>query len=405
VIVHSAAGRFVEAHRLLDANQSRTGDTDDDLAFSVDAGRAVALVLEGRVTEARRIASSVYTRSLAVNGRQSAFSNVAAVTLAIACYERNRTDEARLLLADRQQALRSASPLFMLWAALCESRLEQLQESPEAALVVLERQSSCFRARNLDRPLAFILSEQARIHARMGNRQGAGESAGELDSLCRRLGSNDGFYAEIPILMAMAQARRSLACGDPEAALKYLSGIGDVVARLGRGRMTVVVGSVTASALAAAGREREAVAELGRVVRLGSELGLMRTFLDEGDEMKASLARLLERKALAGAPRLYAQSLLDQFEPIRVRDLNDPPEEEFKAILRPREVEVMSLVAAGMTNKRIALTLGITPETVKWNLKNVFARIGVSNRYDALTWTRRHGLIDESGRQAVEIRA
>ena len=218
VIVHSAAGRYAEAHRLLDANPSRTGDSDDDLAFSVDAGRAVALVLEGRVTEARKIASSVYSRSLAVNGRQSAFSNVAAVTLAVTCYERNRIDEARLLLANRQQALCSASPLFMLWAALCESRIELLQKSPEAALAVLERQSSFFRARRLDRPLAFILAEQARIRARMGDLPGAGESARELAALCGQLGSQDGFYAEIPILMAIAHARRSLACGDPEAA-------------------------------------------------------------------------------------------------------------------------------------------------------------------------------------------
>ena len=89
---------------------------------------------------------------------------------------------------------------------------------------MLERQSSFFRARNLDRPLAFIFAEQARVRARMGDRQGAGESAGELASLCGRLGSHDGFYAEIPILMAIAHARRSLACGDPEAALASLSG-------------------------------------------------------------------------------------------------------------------------------------------------------------------------------------
>ena len=405
VIALSAAGRYAEAHRLLDANPSRTGDSDDDLAFSLDAGRAVALVLEGRVTEARKIASSVYVRSLAVNGRQSAFSNVAAVTLAVTCYERNRIDEARLLLANRQQALSSASPLFMLWAALCESRLELLQKSPEASLAVLERQSSFFRARNFDRPLAFILAEQARVRARMGDLSGAGESAGELASLCSRLGSHDGFYAEIPILKAIAHARRSLACGDPEAASASLSEISDLVARLGRGRMTVAVGIVAAASLEAAGREREAAAELARTVCLGSELGLIRTFLDEGDAMKESLERLLEGKALAGAPRLYARTLLDQFLPIQARAANDPPGVELKAALRPREIEIMSLVAAGMTNKRIALTLGITPETVKWNLKNIFARIGVSNRYDALTWTRRQRLIAEPALHSMEVTA
>jgi len=165
------------------------------------------------------------------------------------------------------------------------------------------------------------------------------------------------------------------------------------------------VGIVVAAGLQAAGREREAVAELARVVRLGSELGLMRTFLDEGDEMQASLERLLEQKAIDGVTRHYAQTLLDQFAPIQARAANDSPGEELKAVLRPREVEIMALVAAGMTNKRIALTLGITPETVKWNLKNIFARIRVSNRYDALTWTRRQGLVAETGHQPNEVRA
>jgi len=46
-----------------------------------------------------------------------------------------------------------------------------------------------------------------------------------------------------------------------------------------------------------------------------------------------------------------------------------------------------------MSNKRIALTLNISQETVKWNLKNVYAKLGVSSRYDAMSWARKHGLI------------
>jgi LuxR family maltose regulon positive regulatory protein len=65
----------------------------------------------------------------------------------------------------------------------------------------------------------------------------------------------------------------------------------------------------------------------------------------------------------------------------------------------------MALVAAGMTNKRIALTLGITPETVKWNLKNIFARIRVSNRYDALTWDSTAGACRRNRPQPNEVRA
>ena len=46
-----------------------------------------------------------------------------------------------------------------------------------------------------------------------------------------------------------------------------------------------------------------------------------------------------------------------------------------------------------MSKKRIALALNITLETVKWNLRNIFAKLGVSSRYDAMMWARKRELI------------
>jgi LuxR family maltose regulon positive regulatory protein len=46
-----------------------------------------------------------------------------------------------------------------------------------------------------------------------------------------------------------------------------------------------------------------------------------------------------------------------------------------------------------MSNKCIALTLNFTLETVKLNLPNIFAKLGVSSRYDAMVWARKQELI------------
>ncbi|MBO9648104.1 MAG: AMP-binding protein [Variovorax sp.] len=62
--------------------------------------------------------------------------------------------------------------------------------------------------------------------------------------------------------------------------------------------------------------------------------------------------------------------------------------------LTPREIEILGLVAKAMSSKRIAQTLNITPETVKWNIRNVLAKLRMSSRYDALTWARNKGLIE-----------
>jgi LuxR family maltose regulon positive regulatory protein len=44
-----------------------------------------------------------------------------------------------------------------------------------------------------------------------------------------------------------------------------------------------------------------------------------------------------------------------------------------------------------MSNKHIALALNISVQTVKWNLKNMFIKLGVSSRYEAIIVARKRG--------------
>ena len=62
------------------------------------------------------------------------------------------------------------------------------------------------------------------------------------------------------------------------------------------------------------------------------------------------------------------------------------------ADLSPREREVLALLVDGMPNKVIALRLGISEKTVKSHLTNVFRRIGVTDRVQAVLWVERQGL-------------
>ncbi|HET8752017.1 MAG TPA: response regulator transcription factor [Gaiellaceae bacterium] len=60
--------------------------------------------------------------------------------------------------------------------------------------------------------------------------------------------------------------------------------------------------------------------------------------------------------------------------------------------LSEREREVLELVAEGLPNKQIALRLSISEKTVKAHLTNIFERLGVTDRYQAALWAKRHGL-------------
>ena len=57
------------------------------------------------------------------------------------------------------------------------------------------------------------------------------------------------------------------------------------------------------------------------------------------------------------------------------------------AILTHREVEILSMVAVGFSNRDVAEELCISHHTVKWHLRNVFKKISVPNRLQAALWS------------------
>ena len=61
--------------------------------------------------------------------------------------------------------------------------------------------------------------------------------------------------------------------------------------------------------------------------------------------------------------------------------------------LSPRQMEILNLVAKGFSNKEIAEIIGISPDTVKEHVANIFQRIGASSRAEAATLAVNLGLI------------
>ena len=62
--------------------------------------------------------------------------------------------------------------------------------------------------------------------------------------------------------------------------------------------------------------------------------------------------------------------------------------------LSEREVAILRLVADGHANKQIAWRLGVSTDTIKANLKQLFAKLGVDDRTHAVTVAARRGFIE-----------
>src|SRR5215472_16319472 len=64
--------------------------------------------------------------------------------------------------------------------------------------------------------------------------------------------------------------------------------------------------------------------------------------------------------------------------------------------LTPREIEILRLIADGLSNDDAAGELFITPGTVKWYLKQIYSKLQVKSRTQAIAVARAAGLLDEA---------
>ncbi|MET0540899.1 MAG: LuxR C-terminal-related transcriptional regulator [Variovorax sp.] len=397
---YAAAGRYADAHRLLDDNPIPPDDRENDMALVVQSVRATVWGIEGNAKETARVGAEVLARAETAYGRRSISANLCAATVGNAWYELDRIDEAREILANRTGVLRSSSPGTMIHAALCTARLDMLQLGAEPALAFLDAQQAHYHSLGLDRLVAAMLCEQVKVLLVSGERTRAAERVAKLDALAAKQRDAQGFHAEIPAYTALAHARLALVEARPDDALRALDALRQFAKGFGRVGMLALADILAALTLDYLKRNDEALDALARAVQVGAPAGLARTFLDEGARVGELLA------ALRGADTRLDARLGPYVDDLLRRCGAPTPVAQDKGkstaraagtevvTLTPREVEILGLVAKAMSSKRIAQTLNITPETVKWNIRNVLAKLQMSSRYDALTWARNKGLIE-----------
>jgi DNA-binding NarL/FixJ family response regulator len=71
--------------------------------------------------------------------------------------------------------------------------------------------------------------------------------------------------------------------------------------------------------------------------------------------------------------------------------------------LTPREVEILQLVAEGMSNAELAGRLWVGEQTIKFHLSNVYRKLHVANRTEASRWAASHGLLAVDPRNSSAV--
>lgn len=125
---------------------------------------------------------------------------------------------------------------------------------------------------------------------------------------------------------------------------------------------------------------------LEHALRLAEPEGYVRLFMDLGRPMGQLLQEARRRQVMTP----YVDTLLQAFGVSAVPGGPGLPEP-----LSPRELDVIRLVAAGLTNEEIAGELFISPETVKKHTGNIYGKLGVGNRTEAAARARELGILPD----------
>jgi DNA-binding NarL/FixJ family response regulator len=66
---------------------------------------------------------------------------------------------------------------------------------------------------------------------------------------------------------------------------------------------------------------------------------------------------------------------------------------------------ILKALASGLSNKQIAKEMWLAEQTVKFHLSNVYRKIGVGNRTDAVRYAYRRGLVESAVLEATRERS
>jgi LuxR family maltose regulon positive regulatory protein len=150
--------------------------------------------------------------------------------------------------------------------------------------------------------------------------------------------------------------------------------------------LTIELLVLRAAILHARGTFRSALPSLRKALSLAAPENYLRTFLDEGP----GVAALLDRAASQGEMPPYLETVRDAF---RFEASDSSERLPSSGVLTMREREVLGHIAAGESNSEIAEQLTLSLGTVKRHVSNIFDKLQVSSRTQALVKARQMRLL------------
>ena len=263
-----------------------------------------------------------------------------------------------------------------------KARFLEDQDEFEAALDLLEKADALYQPGPVPdvRPVA---TAKVRIWLRQGRREDAWRWVGRRRLV---LGDEIDYLSEYDYL---TYVRLLIATHDDrplekraELALAYLQKLHESAKNGNRVRTLVEISILQALALHKLGNRPGGMERVREGITQAAPHAFVRIFVDEGE----TLARLLAEEEANGLEAHYCAKLLSYFE---TESLSTPLIEP----LSRRELEVLQLIANGLSNQEISEQLFVALSTVKGHNQRIFGKLQVQRRTEAVARARELGLL------------
>jgi len=269
------------------------------------------------------------------------------------------------------------------------SRIQYAQKKAGESLRTIKAAERLARRHNYTLASLSIAGIQARNWAITGNIQAA--MAWIQSSNLKPDDDFSSHYSRLVRSQYATLARVLIAQGEIGQAMELLERLEKIAQQTGRMGNLIEVLVYTALAFKAQGDINEAVLALIEGLKLGESEGFIRTFLAEGPLVAELLNTVIQRRQKKSPDpsqdlsKDYLNKLASAFElettpTTSQRKLKQPLAEP----LSEREIEVLQLLIAGRSNKDIGEELFVAVNTVKTHIRNIYAKLGVQSRTQAV---------------------
>lgn len=354
-----------------------------------------SLNIMGKCCEAMELYTAYIERMMKEFGKLPPFIGIAYLGLAELFYERNQLDKAKDYMEEGMELCRSISYDWAPYTEFVKARIQFAAGEREAAIRNMEHALISARSKNIPGLATINIAVLTELLLRDGKLNKAKEYEAVFESQIE----NIGMGASEVVYLAYARLLIYRKAGN--AVLGLLEALERETYRSRKLKELIVVYILYAEVYYSAKEYEKADEYIDKAVELAEPQEYYRLFLEDEELVKGII---LHRKKERGQ---FLQKLAEYLK-VCVPEEKAPRIESTEVVnswqgnldglkyiekLSKREVEILSLIAEGMSNNDIANALYISTNTTQWHISHIYSKLEVKSRTQAVLKARAWGIL------------